>query len=286
MRDAGPRRGGPDIGFSFEGRPIELLEAVCPFVDVIEIVPDCLVNSSAGALDLRWLDVLDEHPTVDVVYHGVGLSLGTASGWNEAYLELLELVCEVKAPRWHSEHLGFTTVDGHFLGTMPALPATIEAADLAIERVAMLQERFGIEVLLEHVASPLPRPDVMSRAHFLNVITRGSACGLILDLHNLECDADNGELLVDDFLDELDLDAVREIHVAGGVWERGVHLDVHAGLPAPSTRALLRRVAPHCRNLELVVFELLAEACTNFPASSIVNELIGIGLITGRVDAA
>ena len=100
----------------------------------------------------------------------------------------------------------------------------------------------------------------MSTASFLTYVAWNSGCGLVLDLHNLECDADNGQLSVDEFLDELDLTLVKEIHVAGGVRRGGYHLDVHAELPSASTLALLDAVLPRCPNVDLVVFEMVGTA--------------------------
>ena len=182
-----------------------------------------------------------------------------ASGWNEQHLGLLDRLCELRPPRWHSEHLGFTIVDDHYLGTVSAVPATMEAADLLVKRAEAIQRRYGIDFLLEHVASPFARPDEMS-ASFLTYVAWNSGCGLVLDLHNLECDADNGRLSVDEFLDELDLTLVKEIHMAGGMWRGGYHLDV-----TRSCRRLRRwrsstRVLPRCPNVDLVVFEMVGAA--------------------------
>jgi uncharacterized protein (UPF0276 family) len=248
----------PAVGISFEGWPSTLFESVAPLVDVVEVVPDTFVSAYSDIVDDRTFVVVDEYaPHADLAYHGIGLSIGTAVGWNDAYLRLLEQLWEFRPPRWHSEHLGFTFVDDHYLGAMVAAAATIEVADLMIERADAIRRRFGIEFLLEHVASPLARSDEMSAAAFLTAVAQGSGCGLILDLHNLECDEDNGRLRVDEFLAELDLRFVKEIHVAGGVWRDGYHLDVHARLPAPSTMTLLEATVPRCPNVELVVFEIL-----------------------------
>ena len=251
----------PALGISFEGRPATLLEDLAPLVDVVEVVPDTFVAKYSHVVDRRAFAAIDDYASdLDVVYHGIGLSIGTATGWNDEYLRLLERLCELRPPRWHSEHLGFAIVDGHFLGTLAAIPATMEAADLVTARADAIRRRFGTEFLLEHVASPFARVDEMTTASFLNMVARGSSCGLILDLHNLECDEDNGRLTTGAFLDELDLALVREIHVAGGTWRDGYHLDEHSQLPSPAMAARLGQIVPQCPNLELVVFEMDAGA--------------------------
>jgi uncharacterized protein (UPF0276 family) len=281
------RHGGPALGFSYEGRPAGLLEAVAPYVDLIEVIPDCVVGPD-DRLQSAPLEDLDRHAAhLPVAYHGIGLSIGTVDGWNTGYLDALDALIDYRTPVWHSEHLGFSIVDGHFLGTMGALPSTPEVIDVVASRARLLRDRYGLGVLFEHVATPIPRPDEMSLAGFLNELHRSSGCGILLDLHNLECDADNGLLDVDAFLAELDYDAVREIHVAGGIWDSGFHLDVHSGLPASSTRDLLRRVLPRCRNVDAVVFELLAEAVPLVGRHAIVAQLTDLRrLLDGVLDAA
>jgi uncharacterized protein len=272
----GRRPSGPALGVSFEGRPRALLEAAAPIVDVIEVVPDCLVGADA-AVNPRALADLDElAPNAGVTYHGIGLSIGSTAGWNTDYLRTLDVLMNWREPRWHSEHLGFCVVDASFIGTMPALPATREVLDLVVERACDMRRRYGLEFMLEHVATPLARPADISLAAFLNTLARECGSRLLLDLHNLECDADNGLLDLPEFLDELDWSLVGEIHVAGGVWAGGYHLDVHSGPVAASTQALLDLALKRAVNLDLVVYELLAAAVPVLGAGTVTAQLTSI----------
>ncbi len=274
---------GPALGVSWEGRPVALLEAVADHVDVVEVVPDCLVGPDGNIATERLRELDRFAPRLDVTYHGIGLSIGSVEGWNEAYLGHLETLLAWRSPLWHSEHLGFTEVDGSFLGAMPCLPPTLEALDLVVERVLTLQERYGLEFMLEHVASPLDRPGDMSLATFLNTIASETGSRMLLDLHNLECDADNGLLDLDVFFDELDWAAVGEIHVAGGVWQDGWHLDVHAGTVAESTGQLLRLALAEAENVGLVVYEVLASAVPRLGVDGVVAE---VDRLRGVIDEA
>jgi len=250
-----------------------LLIAAAGVVDVLEIVPDCLQGSD-GAVNSHLLAQVDEvAPDTAVTYHGIGLSIGSADRWNEHYLRLLDAVMTWRMPRWHSEHLGFTHVEGSFLGTMPALPTTPEALDLVLTRAEQIQDAYGVEFMLEHVASPLPRPDGMPASTFLNEVSAGTGSRMLLDLHNLECDADNGFVDLEEFMDGLDWDRVGEIHVAGGVWQDGWHLDVHSGPVAPSTSRLLDVALERATNLDLVVYEVLATSVPNLGVPAVLDEL-------------
>ena len=219
---AGGGATSPALGVSFEGRPRALLEAVAPLVDVVEVVPDCLVGPD-GRVNPRLLDDLDELAgDTDLTYHGIGLSLGSSSGWNEDYLRLLDTFLDWRTPRWHSEHLGFCLVDGSFLGTMPALPATHEALELVVDRATGCAVATGWSSCSSTWPARWSGPSEMSLASFLNTIAEETGSRLLLDLHNLECDVDNGQLDLDAFVDELDWSHVGEIHLAGGSGTRAI----------------------------------------------------------------
>src|SRR5438105_4169123 len=44
---------------------------------------------------------------VPVTVHGLELSIGTAAGWNAAYLAILDQFQRLRRFAWHSEHLGY-----------------------------------------------------------------------------------------------------------------------------------------------------------------------------------
>ena len=279
--------GGPHsaLGVSWEGRPAALLPVLAAKADVIEVVPDAL-RGSDGEVNRELLTELDRHaPDTPLTYHGIGLSIGSVDGWNDDYLRLLDQLLAWREPLWHSEHLGFTHVDGAFLGTMPALPTTEESLALVIERSRDMRSRYGREFLLEHVASPLERPADRTLAAYLNTLAAETGSRLLLDLHNLECDVDNGYLRLDEFVDELDWRAVGEIHLAGGVWHDGWHLDVHTGLVADSTLGLLRTALDRAPNLDLVVYEVLASAVPRLGVEAIGDQLDAVRAVMAEAAA-
>ena len=134
--------GCPAIGVTYEGGDPALLERLMEVADYLEVAPDFIATGTGDDLRIRR-EILGEwqaaEKEVEIVAHGVGLSIGSASGWNEPYLRLVDELANAVSLRWHSEHLGYTTVDGEPLGTMLSLPRTEEALDLVCERVIRLQ---------------------------------------------------------------------------------------------------------------------------------------------------
>jgi uncharacterized protein (UPF0276 family) len=280
----------PSLAFSYSGRDATLLERLLPVVDAIEITPDDLVTLAGGEirLDLDLVAPLRDLATeLPVVAHGIGLSIASHDGPAPVYLRILDELFEQLDLAWHSEHLGYTTVDGGDLGTMLNVPRTDAVVELIAGRAAAIRRRYGRPFLLENVAALLPDPGgELDRAAFANAIARASGCGVLLDVHNLECDATNEGADPHRYLDEIDADAVVEIHVAGGVMRGPYRLDVHSNLSSPSTVALARR-ALRRSPAATVTFELLAQAVPVVGPDSIIEHMRYLaGALTGDADQA
>jgi uncharacterized protein len=280
MASADISRFQPALATTYEGDDAILLERIVSLVDILEIAPDTIAIREGQRPRLR-LEVLDEFATVPpgikLIAHGVGLSIGSFDHWNEDYICLLDELFTRFDLEWHSEHLACTTVAGEHIGTMLPLPRTAEVIDLICERIRVIQERYPVPFLLEHIVHLLPdTPADFTPAGFLNAITSRTHCGLIIDAYNLECDAYNKGLDVQEFLDELDLSPVRELHLAGGVDYKGFRLDVHSRHTCDSTLSLGLEIIKRAPNLRAVTYEFLKEAVASLGHDAICAELVRI----------
>lgn len=268
----------PGVGVSYEGREPALLELMLPHVDIIEVTPETMALADGDGIRLdpsivAELRNIDREKTI--VVHGVSLSIGSHDGWSPTYLRLLDELVDKVRVRWHSEHLGYTRVDGEHLGIMLALPRTEQAAELVAQRAWCLQQRYGLPFLLENIVHVVPDcPADYTDAGFLNAIAQASGCGLILDVYNLECDAHNHALDIQAFLAELDGRHVRELHVACGVTHNGLMLDVHSRLPRPCTLDLAQQVLRDvATEAEVIVYEFMPEALPGLGHGAIAGAL-------------
>jgi uncharacterized protein len=252
------------IGTSYEAADPAFVERILPLVDYVELIPDTLAlregrRASIPDRTLRELQTLAQQATL--IVHGVGLSIGSADGWNDDYFALLDQLLDAVPVAWHSEHLAFTHVDGRFTGTMLALPRTQETLELVAQRVQRIQQRYALPFLLENTVNLLPDPPAeMSEAAFLNRLAQQTGCGLLLDLYNLECNAHNQDYDVADFLAELDMSRVRELHLACGTEHGGLMLDIHSRRTRDSTRQLLPQVLACAPGVQAVIYEVMPEA--------------------------
>jgi uncharacterized protein (UPF0276 family) len=226
-----------------------------------------------------------------LVVHGVELSIGSAHGWNHAYLQMLDTF-QAKWPfLWHSEHLGFQTIQADGTATLEVgvplpLPPTKEAVNLVATRVLQIQDRYGVPFLLENPAYYLPDPpadpEVGDDIGLMRTITQNSGCFQLLDLHNIYCNAINHEVDPLSAIDRMPLNAVAEIHVAGGSWNDGFWMDAHDGRVPEAVWELLEYALPRCPLAGGVVFEMLDSHAERLGMDVIERELMRVRRIWDR----
>jgi len=276
------------VGFPyFSALPAELYgSGLAAFV---EITPETLCRQRARGttVEIEIVSALlataqETCGGLPMVIHGVELSIGSAHGLNDAYLRMLDSFQKEWPFVWHSEHLGFQTIPGDDNSTLEIgvplpMPATVEAVELVAERSAAIQDRYGVPFMLENPAHYFPKlpsdREIGNEYNFLDAFTRKSGCYLLLDLHNLHCNAVNHHFDAREVINTLPLDRVIEIHVAGGSWRDGFWMDAHDGRVPEPVWELLEYVLPITPNISGVVFELLEEHAIRLGVSAIENEL-------------
>lgn len=163
-----------------------------------------------------------------VALHGVALSIGGIDPLQERYLgELAELAANISASSI-SDHLCFGTFGGHYAHDLWPLPYTEEALDHVVERVARVQDRLGRRLLLENVSSYVEyRASTLRESQFLaEVVTRADAC-ILLDINNVFVSAANHGFSAAEYLSDLPVNRVEQIHLAGHRDGGGFLLDDH-----------------------------------------------------------
>jgi uncharacterized protein (UPF0276 family) len=272
-----PRFRHPDalgIGFPYlPSFPAEFYRHGGP-LDFIELTPEglCQERREGGERSLelvpsRMSQALGTCGHLPTVIHGVELSIGAAHGWNDAYVHLLDELSGRWPFVWHSEHLGFQTIPDGLGGSIETgvplpLPPTLEAAELVATRAALLMQRYEVPFLLENAAHYLPEvmeDPLAEEPAFLNEILARSGCGLLLDLHNLYCNATNHGFEAQRVLEQLDLERVVEIHVAGGAWAEGFLMDSHGARVPDQVWELLEFTLARAPGVLGVVYEILEE---------------------------
>ena len=174
--------------------------------------------------------------------HGVGLGLGSASGFAREHLDrVAELVRRVE-PGLVSEHLCWGAADGQVFNDLLPMPLTGAALDLICSRVAQMQDVLQRRVLIENVSTYVRfAGDDYDEAGFLNALATRSGCGILLDVNNLYVNQCNHGADAAAQIDAIDPRHVGEIHLAGHFATELAVIDHHGARVADAVWVLYER---------------------------------------------
>jgi uncharacterized protein (UPF0276 family) len=198
--------------------------------------------------------------------HGVTLSLfsGAWQPRQEQWLARLEGECRERSYRHVSEHFGFMTAGGFEDGAPLPVPMTPSVLALGRERLLRLADVTGRPVGLENLAFAFGLDDVRGQGELLGGLLDQVDGFLVLDLHNLYCQAANFGQEPERLLESYPLDRVRELHVSGGSWSTpsvpgaaAVRRDTHDGAVPEEVFALADLALARCGRVEAVILERL-----------------------------
>jgi len=180
---------------------------------------------------------------LQVVPHGVSLSLGGAERPDRARLAHLASVAErVRAPLV-SEHIAFVRADGREAGHLLPVPRTREALAILSENVAIAQDALPVPLALEHVAALVQWPGAeMDEATFVCELIERTGARLLLDLSNLYANAHNHGYDALESLERFPLERIAYVHVGGGRFHDGVYHDTHADPVVPGVLHLVEEL--------------------------------------------
>lgn len=181
-------------------------------VDFLEIISENFM--ACGGQPLRTLDAVRErHP---IAMHGVSMSIGSPQGLDRGYLNELKALATRLRPLWISDHLCWTGIPGHNSHDLLPLPCNQEALDTCIANVRHAQDVLERALLIENPSSYLTFSNsTMSEAEFLRLLARESGCYLLLDVNNVFVSSMNNGLDPHAYIDEIPIDRVRQMHLAG-----------------------------------------------------------------------
>ncbi len=214
-----------------------------------------------------WVEaLLDRYSERDRLYaHGVELSPLSAVllPHQEKWLAELARTFERRRYLHLTDHFGFMTAGSFVRGTPLPLPQSRAALAVAEERIRRLRSIADCPVGLENLALAFGLSDVRAQPAFLREALEKTDGFLLLDLHNLHCQAQNFGEDAHELLLRYPLDRVKEIHVAGGSLShprsdpegRPFRRDSHDSEVPSEVFALLSLALKLCPELEAVILE-------------------------------
>lgn len=194
-------------------------------IDFLEITADHYFEASERKLE--ELEILKQH--YPLIPHGLNLSLGSAEGIDEDYLEKFAVLVESVRPAWFSEHICFTKSGGRQIGHLAPVPYTREAVRFFVRNISKVKNRIKTPLILENISYLIRYPSAeMSESEFIRAILEETDCGLLLDVTNLYINSKNFGYDWRGFLDGLPLERVVQLHFVGGHRQGNLLIDAHA----------------------------------------------------------
>ncbi|MEV5596613.1 DUF692 domain-containing protein [Streptomyces sp. NPDC052496] len=235
------------LGTGIGWRP-EIADGIAelPGVDWVEVVAE---NICPGHLPPA-LQALRERGTT-VVPHGVSLGLGGAERPDPGRLAALAERAEALGAPLVTEHIAFVRAGGPLTaspameaGHLLPVPRTRDALDVLCENVRIAQDALPVPLAVENIAALVNWPgEEMTEGQFLAELVERTGVRLLIDVANLHTNHVNRNEDPATALDELPVEAIAYVHVAGGTERDGVWHDTHAH---PVTRPVLDVLAALC----------------------------------------
>jgi len=264
------------VGIGLRPAHAAALRAMRPPLGFLEVHSENFF--AEGGAGLR--ELLDFRAIYPIGLHGVGLSLGSASGIDEAHLTKLALLAERLEPVRVSDHACFGRVAKPGQAAVHAsdlLPLPFNEASIAIlvGNIQHVQERLQRTILIENLSAYMSyEDDGMPEPAFLAEVSRRSGCQLLLDLNNLVVNGLNrarraswvpGAAAFDelaalrlarasalDFVWSLPAHTVGQIHLAGFRWPAQadqLFIDDHSQRVSPTVWDVYEQALAHLGEL-------------------------------------
>jgi len=249
------------VGITYSSELHELIVANPALFPVVEIEPQTLfMETRKGNTPFRVLDEVFERlnslPGKKLI-HSVGAPIGGTVTPDADQIAMLKGVVDLFKPPYISEHLSFNKVHGFQTGFFLPPRQTPAGVQKAVEGIKKLQDALQLPLAVETGVNYLRlRGDEMEDGEFVAAVAEQADCGILLDLHNLFTNQQNGRQPIDHFLSQIPTDRVLEVHLAGGFEMDGYYLDSHSGPVPELLLEISERVIRQLTNLKAIIFEI------------------------------
>lgn len=227
------------VGLSFRAPFIQDVFKYQDKIGFLEIIADHYVDATREKTE--ELKLLCKHFTV--IPHAINLSLGSTDGIDKNYLEkLASLVQRINPPYW-SEHIAFSRSGGIEIGHLSPLPFSNRSIDTIAANVEQVKKLIKPPLILENISYLVDLPGhKMKETEFLKSVLDSTDAGLLLDITNLCYNSNNHNYDPEDFLNQIPLEKVVQLHFTGGIIQDGKFIDNHSKKTPEEVWSLMRKL--------------------------------------------
>lgn len=221
-----------------------------PAIDWFEIISENFMVD--GGKPLENLDrILERYP---VVQHGVSLAIGSPDPLDFDYLKRLKALSKRTKTPWISDHLCWGRLPGaHYHDLLP-LPYTQEVIDYVAERARIVQDYLELPFALENLSSYVAyTQDQMPEWEFYSAVVEKADIYMMLDVNNIYVSSRNHGFDPMLYVDNIPLDRVLQIHLAGHKDYNKYVLDTHDNYVCDEVWKLYGEVYPRTKGVSTLL---------------------------------
>lgn len=260
----------PELGIGLTYHPVmdPVLEKYTGLIQVLEIEPQTHwiqpdPSTNHYAIDQVTLKKIQSLPYHKLM-HSIGFPVGGSRLPDPVEYPLHHTMIEALGVSWMSEHLSFNkaTWQGREFVTNYMLPPlqTPAGVEAAVHTIKSMQRHVPIPIAVETGVNYLRTiPGHINDGLFVRQVVEQADCGILLDLHNLLTNQLNGRQSMEEFISEIPLERVIEIHVAGGKMRGDFYIDAHSGKIPDNLLEVAAQLIPHLPNLGAMIFEIFPD---------------------------
>ena len=136
------------------------------------------------------------------------------------------------------------------------------------QRIMTVQDILEREILIENVSRYFSYEEsALSEGEFLAAVCSEAGCGLLLDLNNAYVNQRNLNENLDDFIAQLPIAKVKEIHLAGYSEYEDVLVDTHSAMVSDDVWKCYRQFCAHHHGIPCLI-----EWDSNLPSFAVLME--------------
>lgn len=190
-----------------------------------EAISENYMNTEGRPLEML-LKIRSHFP---VGLHGVSLSIGSDSGVRKDYLLKLKSLIDRVEPIVVSDHLCWAQSGSENSHDLLPMPLNEESFARVCENLDIVQTLLGRTILLENPSYYLTfKETTIEEVDFLNSLCKTTGCHLLLDLNNVYVNSINHSFDPFLYVEKINPEFVKQIHLGGPTQEEGFLFDTHA----------------------------------------------------------
>lgn len=221
-----------------------------PDIDWFEIISENFMVEGGKPLENLY-KILERYP---VVQHGVSLAIGSPDPLDFDYLKKLKALTKITKTPWVSDHLCWGRLPGaHYHDLLP-LPYTKEVIQYVAERARIVQDYLELPFALENLSSYVAFcKDEMPEWEFYSAVVEKADIYMMLDVNNIYVSSRNHGFEPKQYYDNIPLERVIQIHLAGHSDYDAYVLDTHDNYVRDEVWGIYAEVYPRTKGVSTLL---------------------------------